>query len=140
MYIEWSPLFETGVPRVDAEHKQLFEIVNQFHAQFVSGATPSDVFSTLNRLVRYVEKHFSAEEKLMELSHYPGLMKQRVEHVKLVEKVFALEADLERGQASLDEALMEFLKRWLIDHILNLDKGLEAYFQQHEIPEAWRTV
>ena len=31
MYIQWSPVFEIGVPRIDAEHRHLTGIVNAFY-------------------------------------------------------------------------------------------------------------
>ncbi len=137
MFIQWSEIFAVGVPRVDAEHRHLVGVVNAFHQLHRSEAGRDKVFPILNLLARYVEVHFQSEERLMEAGHYPHLPGHRREHEKLAEQIFALAARYEAGDAEITDQVMEFLKHWLLDHILQLDKQLEPFFRERGVPEEW---
>lgn len=121
MYIQWSPIYETGVLLVDDEHRELVAILNEFHTAMVKNLGDVLAYTTLNKLIRYAEKHFSDEETLMFEEHYPGIRKQRLMHEKLMAQVFALNDELQRNEAELSADLFDFLKIWLLDHILKED-------------------
>jgi hemerythrin len=137
MFVIWSPLFEINVPRIDHEHRNLAEILNEFHRAHAEGHEREQCFHTLNRLVQYVEEHFSSEETLMREARYPEFMKHRVEHDKLTKRIFELNEGLADGDDVISDDLLEFLKKWLIDHILHTDMKLKEYFQSNPIPDPW---
>lgn len=137
MFIQWSEVFEVGVPRVDAEHRHLVGIVNAFYQVHRSGAAQGKVFSVLNLLVQYVEVHFQSEEALMAAGKYPDLLRHRRDHDRLAEEIFALAARYEAGEAEITDPVMEFLKSWLLEHILHLDQTLGSFFREHGIPPGW---
>lgn len=136
-YIEWSDLFSVSIGKIDHQHKDLVQILNDFHGAFVSGAGTGHAFATLNRLVKYAEDHFSNEETLMEEVHYPGLIKHKLEHERLLKEIFELEEKLEKKERELDSELFEFIKNWLLHHILEFDKQLEAHFKTNKLPPEW---
>jgi hemerythrin len=137
MYIQWSPLFEVGVPLIDEQHRRLFGIVNLFHEAYAGGNGHDRVYGVLNQLVRYVEEHFQSEETLMEQARYPDLARQRREHDTLARRIFELTEEHEAGSLEVSGEVMKFLKRWLLDHILHQDKKLEDFFRAREIPKPW---
>lgn len=139
MFLAWSEAFEVGIPKVDAEHRHLVSIVNSFHEVCRSGAGRKRVFPVLNLLVKYVEVHFQSEESLMGAGKYPDLLKHRREHDKLTEQIFELARKYEAGDAEVTGEVMEFLKGWLLDHILQVDKKLEPFFHERGIPPGWET-
>jgi hemerythrin-like metal-binding protein len=61
----WDQSFAVGIPHVDAQHKQLFGIVNELHQAMKSGQSKSVVGQTLEKLVAYTVTHFKDEEALM---------------------------------------------------------------------------
>ena len=129
MYIQWSPAFEIGVPRIDAEHRHLAGIVNAFYDVFRADGGRSRIFAVLNLLCQYAETHFRDEEELMGQGRYPGLARHRLEHDRLLREVFALNERYAAGEAEITEEVMGFLKHWLLSHILQEDKKLEAHFE-----------
>ncbi|MBI5013888.1 MAG: hemerythrin family protein [Deltaproteobacteria bacterium] len=137
VYVPWSPLYEIGVSRIDEQHRGLAALISEFHAALGAGKAREQVFPVLNRLVRYVEEHFRDEEALMEAGHYPELLRQRREHEKLTLEIFALAERSQRGDAEITEEVMEFLKSWLVDHILHQDKKLEGFFRDRGVPAGW---
>jgi len=137
MFIQWSPAFELGIPRIDSEHRHLASIVNAFHEADRAGPGRGKVFPALNLLVKYVEVHFRSEEALMEAGRYPELVRHRREHEKLTEQIFRLAERYEAGDAEVSAAVMDFLKHWLLDHILREDKKMASPLQGAAIPEPW---
>lgn len=138
MYVTWSELFEIGIPKIDAEHRHLTGIVNAFHDVVSAGEARGKVFAVLNLLTQYVEIHFRNEEALMEAGKYPGLLAHRREHERLTVQIFELAERYEAGAAQITTAVMDFLKNWLLDHILQEDRKIGEYFRGREVPAAWR--
>ena len=137
MFIQWSPAFELGIPRIDAEHRHLTGIVNAFYEAYRAGTGREKTFPVLNLLVKYVDVHFRSEERLMEAGRYPELLRHRREHEKLTEQIFELAEKYEVGDSEISFAVMQFLKHWLLDHILQEDKKIADHLRGSAIPEQW---
>jgi len=127
-YITWSEVFSVGVPELDAQHRRLVELINDFHGAQEAGSGVATLFGVLNGLVACAEQHFAAEERRMEETHYPDLLRHRREHDRLVREIFELHRRYERGQPDTAEDTMAFLRAWLLDHILGCDKQYENPF------------
>jgi len=125
-YITWSEIFSVGVPDLDAQHRRLIAIINEFHEAQEAGAGVARLFQVLNALVAYAEQHFAEEERRLEETHYPDLLRHRREHERLVQEIFELNGRYERGEPETAEEVKAFLKSWLLDHILGFDKKYEA--------------
>ncbi|MDF1555845.1 MAG: bacteriohemerythrin [Deferrisomatales bacterium] len=134
MLIQWRRQFEIGVEEVDAEHRHLAHLVNSFYDLFRAGAGADKVYTVLNLLVQYVETHFKHEEGLMEAGGYPELERHRALHDTLTEQIFTLNEQCAAGVARLTQATMEFLKTWLLDHILHEDMLIAAHLQGRALP------
>ncbi len=139
MFVQWNRTLEIGIPKVDDEHRHLVDIVNAFHRIYEAGAARDKVFTVLNMLLRYAEIHFRSEEALMEAGNYPGLPEHREEHERLIQEVFELNARYEAADAEITSETMEFLKQWLLDHILSEDMKLREYFERRGIPPGWES-
>lgn len=121
MYMEWTPTFETGVKLIDDEHRELVAILNEFHLALAKNLGDVIAFTTLNKLIRYAEKHFADEEALMAKARYPAMRTHVEEHAELMAQVFELNGRLTRREEALSMELFEFLRAWLVEHILGSD-------------------
>ena len=65
MAIEWTEDLATGVPEIDAQHKELFSRINRLLEACNQGQGRAEVGKTLAFLEEYVLIHFSTEEKIM---------------------------------------------------------------------------
>ena len=126
-YITWSEVFSVGEPELDSQHRRLLAIINDFHAAQEQGAGAASLFQVLNNLVSYAEEHFQAEERRLEETHYPDLLRHRREHERLMREIFELHGRYERGLPDAAEEVMGFLKSWLLEHILGFDKKYEVH-------------
>ena len=100
--LSWQNDYEVGVPLIDAEHRYLFGLINEFHDKHASGATRGQVLVVLNRLVAYAEEHFHHEEELMTKNGYPRLASHQALHERLYSSVFRLNERLSLETAKVD--------------------------------------
>lgn len=119
--IRWSPRLSVGVTTFDNDHQKMVEMINTLHEAMKSGKGAAVIGPIIDGLISYTANHFKAEEVLMRQHGFPGLEKHRAEHAALVEQVLQLQAKYLEGKA-LPQSLMQFIKEWLMKHILDEDK------------------
>ena len=122
--MEWKCDYSVGSPELDEHHRHLFVLLNNVYEACML-CKQKDVFcKTVSELTAYAHYHFTAEEKLMEDSKYPGLAVQREEHLLFTNKMAELNKMISPDN---DECVIElveltqFLMNWLTHHILKVD-------------------
>lgn len=134
MYICWDRSMEIGHPIVDAEHKMLFEHINEFvDSVFGDEGLGAHVKSRMARLLEGLRANlaemFQTEEILMRERGFPGLEEHRREHRELLDQFdqFVRHFNASAG-ASLPHAV-RFLREWLDFHIEHWDRPLGAWLR-----------
>jgi len=84
----------------------------------------------INLLKEYTILHFSDEEKIMENCSFPEIEEHKREHEFFVKKLEDLTQKLEKDPNSLTLEIYEFLKNWLLNHILWRDKKLAIFARE----------
>jgi hemerythrin-like metal-binding protein len=125
-FIVWTPFFSVSHPALDADHARLMEISNDFFEALAAGRGNESARECLQRLVAYADGHFAREEALLAQAHYPGLVRQRAEHERLLQEVFRIHEQWARGGVH-DEAVLDFLRDWIGKHILDFDHDYAPY-------------
>ena len=128
--LSWIEDYSIGVPEVDVEHRYLFDLINEFHDQYFAGAEHPNILRVLNRLIAYAEKHFQHEEELMTRIGYPHLDTQHKMHEALVMDIFALNERLSSGIETVSGETLNFLKAWLVNHIVREDMGIGDFMRR----------
>lgn len=132
--IAWTPAMSVGVEALDTDHKTLISLINQLADAIAKGEGHNITASIINGLVDYTEYHFGREEEMMRVCRYADLNDHVNAHRKIVEMLLHLR-DAYGGNASgpIEQVLLDFMRVWLIDHILGTDmkyvptmKGREA--------------
>ncbi|MBL8393218.1 MAG: hemerythrin family protein [Candidatus Accumulibacter sp.] len=115
---EWSAKIEVGLPMIDAQHRQLFDLA----ATFRGDGDQIRILKSLAMLTEYVKVHFRQEEEMMAACHYPDLETHRRLHGEFRRMLFDL---LENAkQMTLDEIADEvqyLINGWFYNHILVAD-------------------
>jgi len=116
--VEWSPKILVGLPNIDAQHRQLFDLA----ATFAGDGDQIRVLKSLAMLTEYVKVHLREEEAMMAACHYPGLQDHRQLHSEFRRMLFNL---LENAkQMTLDQIADEvkfLINGWFYNHILVAD-------------------
>ncbi len=115
---EWSSKIEVGLPMIDSQHRQLFELA----ATFTGDGDQIRILKSLAMLTDYVKVHFREEEEMMAACNYPDLAAHRLLHGEFRRMLFDL---LENAkQMTLDEIADEvkyLINGWFYNHILVAD-------------------
>lgn len=127
MFFEWNNKFETGIDRIDFQHRRLVNIINQIHDSSKSTTDLEKMVMNLalEQLIDYTIYHFSSEEDYMKQIKFPDLDKHVHEHRILQAAVQKYYTQYKAGQLQVSE-LLEFLVKWLNNHILQSDKEITS--------------
>jgi hemerythrin-like metal-binding protein len=137
--IVWDDSCKIGIELMDNDHRVLVDLINQLPAAFEGGETEWVVGSVVNALMDYTEYHFGREEKLQELCGFAGCAGHKKVHAKLAAQAKVYQhAYLEKPESVDAQELAQFLKHWLMNHILIEDKKYVQAVLQH--PEAIEQV
>jgi len=124
---KWSESHDVGFELMDAQHRGLVAHLNELADDLKAGRDRDTILSTLRALVAYTEKHFAAEERLMDA--HPGWPldeQHRAEHRKLMADLQSLTLTIDVGSMTMT---IRFLHEWLVRHIDTTDKPLAAWLR-----------
>lgn len=121
----WNRNFETGIEKIDEQHKVLVEIVNRLAWHFASSTSELEFSHILDELLSYAAYHFKAEEEIwaaalgeqdMVKNHHDG------------HQLFFVQLHMFRTSDEPEEKVMSdlfnYLTRWLAFHILESDRRM----------------
>jgi hemerythrin len=128
--VEWEPKYSVGIAAIDAQHKNLVDMINQLHEAMRLGKANQELNPVLDRLVEYTNTHFKAEELLLQTNGYPTLADHKKIHSSMVGQITDLKAKLQKSSVGMSVTVSNFLKTWLTDHIMVEDKKYGAYLTQ----------
>ena len=125
-WIIWSEKFEVGYKRVDDQHRELINIINDLHAAESGDLSIPEVKDRfkiiLKRTVDYATYHFATEEKIMKAVHYKSFKEHISKHREFSSKVLEEVIKYMNGEKVDMEDFIVYLRDWLFSHILGDDK------------------
>lgn len=132
-FFNWEDRFSTNIQSIDQDHKKLMDLVNHL---YVSVFECQDIEEErtltgkiLSELLEYTNYHFSTEEALMEKYNYPEYQEHKISHAWFVGEVNRLLREHEAGAMALSFPTFSFLKDWISNHILGMDKKYEPFLK-----------
>jgi len=128
--ITWSAILSVGVEEIDEDHRKLVGIFNELNHAVTNGESADYLAATFDELIKCTAWHFSHEERLMIKYRYPEIDLHRVEHRELIAAAQHLLGMLVQADRALANAEIEFLERWLTEHILTADQRLGSFLAQ----------
>jgi hemerythrin len=131
-FIRWCGLLVIGHPVIDEQHQKLFSIINEFHNQLETRESKHLAVDTLNRLIKFAQKHFAAEEAISKQFGFPDkkLTQHKKIHEQLIFDIFELHQEI-TSSASIDlRSISSFLTEWIILHILIEDNKYKNFLLQ----------
>lgn len=122
----WKDNYELGVPRVDAQHKELFKRVESFLRALRSETgwdeKIPEINETLEFMKRYVVEHFRDEEEYQRSINYPGYAAHKQIHDGMVDYVQEVSRQYEQSKQN-EQLMQQFggrLLAWLINHVKSI--------------------
>ncbi|MFA3782378.1 bacteriohemerythrin [Melioribacteraceae bacterium 4301-Me] len=127
-FIQWDEKYSVNVKTLDNQHKRLVELINTLHDSMKLGKGKELLSYVLDELVNYTVYHFQSEERLFEKYNYPDSLTHKFQHDELVRKVQKIKRDYDAGVTVLPMEVLDFLKDWLVSHIMGTDKKYKTFF------------
>ena len=127
---EWSDKLEFGLPRIDSQHKQLFDLA----ATFAGNGDQIRVMKSLVMLSNYAKVHLRDEEEMLASLKYPELEAHKRLHAEFKDMLIKL-LDNAR-QLSLDEIAKEvqyLIYGWFYNHIMQADVEYVPWVRPHSL-------
>jgi len=127
--IHWDSSYSIGVKEIDEQHKKLIDIINRLYSGFLSAQANKIIGDILQEVYDYTKFHFDYEEGLLTKNKYPTLREHKEEHEKFVSKTKEYLESHKKGSRVLTYEVMNFLRKWLVEHIAEEDKKYVSYLK-----------
>ncbi len=128
-FLNWSPGLSVGIDFMDADHRKLIQLLSEFNDLVGPGEVQTATVEKLDELIDFTQQHFRLEERLMEESDYSEFEEHRQLHEALLREIGELRERLVSGRTETGPEIMDFLKDWLMRHILESDKHLGTFLE-----------
>jgi hemerythrin-like metal-binding protein len=130
VFFEWKDEYELGLPDIDLQHTMIVNMLNELHAAIEAGEAGASIERTLDKMLLYVEEHFSTEENAMRDNGYPDIDTHIVEHDVFRGKVLALHERHHQGSGPGSDELVVVLLGWLKNHIAEVDQEFGRFVHE----------
>ena len=115
--IEWRREFETGVPDVDHEHKELVDLINALHEEIATGAGSDRIHGFLGEVFARIAAHFALEESIMRKHRYDEYAAHKAEHEALLDEIRDIMDNATEDQSgAYRDALSDTVRDWFVNH------------------------
>lgn len=127
----WQEAYECGQPRIDKQHRELFELSNVLlDASFKAGSAPAALGTALDDLLAHIARHFADEEELLEQHRYDDFARHQRAHRQLLRRAEELRIGVAAGDTKLGN-LIEFLANSVVaQHIFKADRDFFPLFKK----------
>lgn len=128
--IVWGEILSVGVEEIDEDHRKLLNIFNVLNRSVMEGESSDYLAAVLEELINCTVWHFSHEERLMLKYRYAGIEEHKAVHRELIKSARELQQEILQADKRVAEEQIEFLERWLTEHIFTADLRLGSYLSE----------
>jgi len=129
--MQWTDQLETGIPKIDEQHKELFRQTEILLDRSKVGR----IKETVQFLGDYVLRHFIDEQGLQAAVKYPKAEAHKKFHTAFADKISELKKRIEESSDDIKFELATEINRtvirWLKDHIMVHDKEFAVFYREH---------
>ena len=122
--LEWRAEFETGVPDVDHEHRELVALINELYDTMAAAAPVGEVLEYLGEIYARISAHFALEERLMREHDYDEYEPHKADHERLLDDLLELIDDYEADRVEDLTAFGARIDAWFTEHFRTRDARL----------------
>jgi len=125
----WDDDYEIGMSEIDRQHRHLVDIINELADAMIAQKGHETVPQILEKLVDYIQLHFTTEEEVMRRENYPALEKQCREHLEMTGELLELRKNYAKSHEISPSEVLGFLCTWLKNHILESDMDFGRFLR-----------
>lgn len=130
--IPWKSEYNITIKSIDDQHKVLVDLMNELNNAMLYEKGKNEIMRIVKGLVDYTEYHFNYEEGLLKKYSYGDFDNHKKLHIKFVDEIKNVQKELEKGEKEMSKDIMDFLKNWLIQHIMGTDTKYVDLFKKNK--------
>lgn len=132
MPLIWTDTLATGIRQIDLQHQELIEMINLLEKAHEAGDRQVAFEDVLPRLNAYVLFHFGTEDAMLPDVSTEHAELHRRQHHDFTSRIAALRHE---NPDKIDlAALIDYLNRWLVEHIMKTDHELARQLKSRHQP------
>jgi hemerythrin len=121
---KWSPTLTVGDDRLDGEHKEIIQKMNDLFLLNKRAVDKARLLSAYDDFVTVTRHHFQDEELHMKKMGYVRLESHKKAHVDLLTSLGNFRNELTHSvYAQFPSSVFDFFKTWLASHIMIVDRS-----------------
>lgn len=124
--IDWIDHYKIGVDKIDRQHEEIISTINQLIILHEAAKDKNAVMTVFIGLINYFIYHFEREEILMSEYGYSDLERRRYENDMFCNNLEIAKLDYINGDLPSLAYIIDYIKIWLIDHIVIEDKKFSS--------------
>jgi len=130
--MKWSDRYATGIEQLDAQHRTLFRMSEDYRDSLSEGKGERTYGVLLQMLEAYARAHFGFEEQCMYRYQCPVAQTNRAAHARFIAALGGFRTRYAAAGFVMADAeqLVEFLDGWLDDHIGRIDVELKQLVEK----------
>lgn len=125
-WLQWDAALNIGIDVIDEHHRFLFDLTNDLYDTVAGRRGAREVARALAALDLYAKVHFRAEEQMMAHYGYAELDQQKRQHDGFEAQLKEFHELLWINPLTTQLEVLDFLRRWLVDHIARQDAKLRT--------------
>lgn len=130
--LQWRDEYKTNIDVIDAHHQKLLQLTSQLISALENKESTDTLVDLAESLSDYTKFHFEKEEEIFCAAHYSEAENHKLKHQKLRKQVGNLQIQLSSPlDEAQHEAVIRFLKRWILLHILLEDRKYAAFISKN---------
>lgn len=130
---QWTQDMSVHNDVIDAQHKELFEKINELLEAIITNDCDTIVDDMVNFFEKYMNGHLTYEEAYLREMNYPHIEEHHKQHEVFTQKYNDLKQELTEKDVDKNKIVFDienFMGSWLTSHILIEDQKYAKYLQQ----------
>ena len=133
VFFRWTNEMSVKSQEIDQQHKQLVSILNELYQAFIDKEHIKKIGTIISKMSDYTKYHFDTEEKYFISFDFYDKGNHIMEHQDFKNKVNEFNQKYHANNGALTYDVMNFLRNWLIKHIMETDQKYIECFTKHGV-------
>jgi hemerythrin-like metal-binding protein len=125
--LTWKEQYALGIPSVDAEHREMIEMINALHETLLRPGQKDSVLAFLGEIYARISAHFALEEKMMRERRYDQFEDHKADHERLLDEIRDIMDRYEDDERYDEPQLARQLDDWFAVHFRTRDARLHKF-------------
>lgn len=119
--MNWESRFSVDIESIDEHQKKLFELFNELIDLKQKKKDSKECTNKISEINDFAKLFFSTEERILRKEGYPDFQTHSKQHRQFIKSSISLRREIADDMNNLTDEVIEQLRDWLIQHILEMD-------------------